>query len=84
MPNSPALNTLYRLATNPDAVQDGMCFVPLELYVNASAELFLKLQAEGRLGNFWSDLADAGIPNFLCFARWIVPEQHREAALAAV
>ncbi len=79
-----ALDKLYRLANGieGDAVVDGMCFVPLQLYHDASAELFLKLRAEGRPGNCWYDLIDAGIPNFLCCGCWIVPEQHKEVALA--
>jgi hypothetical protein len=77
------LAELYRETLNPLACADGMCFVVPSLYARGEVAIIIRLKREGRNHMGWSRLADVGIPNFLAFGHWIVPNIHRTDALRA-
>lgn len=79
-----ALVELRRKTLDSQACAGPLCFVPLELYARADVEMYQRLRREGRFGAMWDRLGAAGIPNFLAFGMWIVPDMHREAALEAI
>ena len=81
---SDPLAELQRMTFDPANCEQGMCFVPADLYERASIAMTDYLKSAKRLNYSESGLVQAGIPNFLACGCWIVPDTRRQDALLTV
>lgn len=82
--NTLAVAELNRAVTSQLPYHHSLAFVSHGLWERGHIAVYEHLKNEGRFMTSWDALVMAGIPNFLAFGRWVVPEEFCVRALMAV